>query len=294
MIDFGRVMTAMIVPFAEDGTVAYDVVEKLADYLVTHGTDTVLVCGTTGESPTLTGEEELELFKVVKHTVGDRGKVMAGTGSNCTRTAIAATRQAAELGLDGSLQVVPYYNKPPQAGLIAHFQAIAEAVPDLPMVLYNIPGRTGQNMDPETVATLAEVPNIVGVKAASGSLDQVSQMRSLTPPDFAIYSGDDSLTLPMMAVGAKGVISVARHLVGDRLQQMIQAFESGQPQKALEIHLELLPLFKDLFLTTNPIPVKAALELQGWTVGTPRLPLTPCPSPIRDQLRETLSHLGLL
>lgn len=294
MIDFGRVMTAMIVPFAEDGTVAYDVVEKLADYLVTHGTDTVLVCGTTGESPTLTGEEELELFKVVKHTVGDRGKVMAGTGSNCTRTAIAATRQAAELGLDGSLQVVPYYNKPPQAGLIAHFQAIAEAVPDLPMVLYNIPGRTGQNMDPETVATLAEVPNIVGVKAASGSLDQVSQMRSLTPPDFAIYSGDDSLTLPMMAVGAKGVISVASHLVGDRLQQMIQAFEAGQPKEALATHLELLPLFKDLFLTTNPIPVKAALELQGWFVGTPRLPLTPCPADLREQLRKTLSQLGLV
>ena len=293
MIDFGRVMTAMIVPFAEDGTVAYDTVEKLADHLVTHGTDTVLVCGTTGESPTLTWDEEFELFKVVKQTVGDRAKVIAGTGSNSTREAITATKHAAELGLDGTLQVVPYYNKPPQEGLIAHFQAIASATPDLPMILYNIPGRTGQNMAAETVATLADVPNIVGVKAASGSLEQVSKMRLLTDPEFAIYSGDDSLTLPMLAVGAKGVISVASHLVGDYLQQMIQAFESGQPQKALEIHLELLPLFKDLFLTTNPIPVKAALELQGWNVGTPRLPLTPCPAAVRDQLRETLSRLKL-
>ena len=293
MIEFGRVMTAMIVPFAEDGTVAYDTVEKLADHLVTHGTDTVLVCGTTGESPTLTWDEEFELFKVVKQTVGDRAKVIAGTGSNSTREAITATKHAAELGLDGTLQVVPYYNKPPQEGLIAHFQAIASATPDLPMILYNIPGRTGQNMAAETVATLADVPNIVGVKAASGSLEQVSKMRLLTDPEFAIYSGDDSLTLPMLAVGAKGVISVASHLVGDYLQQMIQAFESGQPQKALEIHLELLPLFKDLFLTTNPIPVKAALELQGWNVGTPRLPLTPCPAAVRDQLRETLSRLKL-
>ncbi len=294
MIDFGRVMTAMIVPFAEDGTVAYGTVEKLADYLVTHGTDTVLVCGTTGESPTLTWDEEFELFKVVKQTVGDRAKVIAGTGSNSTHEAIAATQQAADLGLDGTLQVVPYYNKPPQEGLIAHFQAIAAATPDLPIILYNIPGRTGQNMAPETVATLSEVPNIVGVKAASGSLEQVSQMRRLTRPEFVIYSGDDSLTLPMLALGAKGVISVASHLVGDRLQQMIQAFESGQNQTALEIHLELLPLFKGLFVTTNPIPVKAALELQGWAVGATRLPLTPCPEPIRDQLRETLSHLKLL
>ncbi|MEM9772142.1 MAG: 4-hydroxy-tetrahydrodipicolinate synthase [Cyanobacteria bacterium P01_D01_bin.73] len=284
-------MTAMITPFAENGAVAYDTVEKLTDYLVTHGTDTVLVCGTTGESPTLTWEEEFELFKVVKRTVGDRGKVIAGTGSNSTREAITATQHAAELGLDGTLQVVPYYNKPPQEGLLAHFRAIAAASPDLPMVLYNIPGRTGQNMEPETVAALAEVPNIVGVKAASGSLDQVSQMRRLTDPEFAIYSGDDSLTLPMLSVGAKGVISVASHLVGDRLQTMIQSFEQGKSKEAIAIHQDLLPLFKVLFLTTNPIPLKAALELQGWSVGAPRLPLTPCPETIREQIRETLSRL---
>ncbi|MEM6501222.1 MAG: 4-hydroxy-tetrahydrodipicolinate synthase [Cyanobacteria bacterium P01_C01_bin.89] len=291
MIDFGRVMTAMITPFSDSGAVAYDVVEKLADYLVTHGTDTVLVCGTTGESPTLTWEEEFELFKVVKQTVGSRGRVIAGTGSNSTREAITATQHAAELGLDGTLQVVPYYNKPPQEGLRAHFRAIAASVSDLPIILYNIPGRTGQNMTPETVAALAEVPNIVGVKAASGSLDQVSQMRRLTPPDFDIYSGDDSLTLPMLSVGAKGVISVASHLVGDALQAMIQAFEQGKSQEAIAIHQRLLPLFKVLFLTTNPIPVKAALELKGWSVGSSRLPLTSCPEPIREKVRETLDAL---
>ncbi len=291
MIDFGRVMTAIITPFSDSGAVAYDVVEKLADYLVTHGTDTILVCGTTGESPTLTWDEEFELFKVVKQAVGDRGKVIAGTGSNSTREAIAATQHAAELDLDGTLQVVPYYNKPPQEGLRSHFRAIAAANPDLPIILYNIPGRTGQNMTPETVANLAEVPNIVGIKAASGSLDQVSQIRRLTPPDFVIYSGDDSLTLPMLSVGAKGVISVASHLVGESLQAMIQAFEQGQSQEAIAIHQKLLPLFKVLFLTTNPIPVKAALELKGWIVGSPRLPLTPCPGSVRDKIRETLNTL---
>lgn len=287
-------MTAMIVPFAEDGSVNYAIVEQLTDYLVTHGTDTVVVCGTTGESPTLTWEEEYELFRVVKQTAADRAKVMAGTGSNSTREAIAATQKAAKLGLDGSLQVVPYYNKPPQEGLAAHFRAIAAAVPDLPLMLYNIPGRTGQNLLPETVAQLAEVDNIVAIKEASGNLDQVSAVRRLTPPAFKIYSGDDSLTLPMLAVGASGVVSVASHLVGDRLQSMIRAFESGQVADALTEHLALLPLFKALFLTTNPIPLKAALELSGWSVGKPRSPLMPCPDAIRQELKQVMIELSLI
>lgn len=287
-------MTAMIVPFAEDGSVNYAIVEQLTDYLVTHGTDTVVVCGTTGESPTLTWEEEYELFRVVKQTAADRAKVMAGTGSNSTREAIAATQKAAKLGLDGSLQVVPYYNKPPQEGLAAHFREIAAAVPELPLMLYNIPGRTGQNLLPETVAQLAEVNNIVAIKEASGNLDQVSTVRRLTPPTFKIYSGDDSLTLPMLAVGASGVVSVASHLVGDRLQSMIRSFEAGRVADALTEHLALLPLFKALFLTTNPIPLKAALELSGWSVGKPRSPLVPCPDAIRQDLKQVMIELSLI
>jgi 4-hydroxy-tetrahydrodipicolinate synthase len=287
-------MTAMIVPFAEDGNVDYAIVEQLTDYLVTHGTDTVVVCGTTGESPTLTWEEEYELFRVVKQTAADRAKVMAGTGSNSTREAIAATQKAAKLGLDGSLQVVPYYNKPPQEGLAAHFREIAAAVPELPLMLYNIPGRTGQNLLPETVAQLAEVNNIVAIKEASGNLDQVSTVRRLTPPTFKIYSGDDSLTLPMLAVGASGVVSVASHLVGDRLQSMIRSFEAGRVADALTEHLALLPLFKALFLTTNPIPLKAALELSGWSVGKPRSPLVPCPDAIRQDLKQVMIELSLI
>jgi len=294
MAGFGRVMTAMVTPFDQSGDVNYAVAEALAAHLVAHGTDTLVICGTTGESPTLSWDEEYQLFNVVKQTVAGNAKVVAGTGSNSTQEAIAATQKAEKLGLDGSLQVVPYYNKPPQEGLYRHFKAIAEATPDLPMILYNIPGRTGQNLAPETIARLAAVPNIVGVKEASGSLDQVSQVRRSTPPDFGIYSGDDSLTLPMLAVGGQGVISVASHLVGDSLQQMIQAFEQGHVQIATQIHLKLLPLFKALFITTNPIPVKAALRLQGWQVGGLRLPLNDESAIAEPQLKAAMAELGLL
>jgi len=294
MAGFGRVMTAMVTPFDQSGDVNYAVAEALAAHLVAHGTDTLVICGTTGESPTLSWDEEYQLFNVVKQTVAGNAKVIAGTGSNSTQEAIAATQKAEKLGLDGSLQVVPYYNKPPQEGLYRHFKAIAEATPDLPMILYNIPGRTGQNLAPETIARLAAVPNIVAVKEASGSLDQVSQVRRSTPPDFGIYSGDDSLTLPMLAVGGQGVISVASHLVGDSLQQMIQAFEQGHVQIATQIHLKLLPLFKALFITTNPIPVKAALRLQGWQVGGLRLPLNDESAIAEPQLKAAMAELGLL
>jgi len=287
-------MTAMVTPFDQSGDVNYAVAEALAAHLVAHGTDTLVICGTTGESPTLSWDEEYQLFNVVKQTVAGNAKVVAGTGSNSTQEAIAATQKAEKLGLDGSLQVVPYYNKPPQEGLYRHFKAIAEATPDLPMILYNIPGRTGQNLAPETIARLAAVPNIVAVKEASGSLDQVSQVRRSTPPDFGIYSGDDSLTLPMLAVGGQGVISVASHLVGDSLQQMIQAFEQGHVQIATQIHLKLLPLFKALFITTNPIPVKAALRLQGWQVGGLRLPLNDESAIAEPQLKAAMAELGLL
>jgi 4-hydroxy-tetrahydrodipicolinate synthase len=285
----------MITPFKEDGSVNYAVAEKLAAHLVARGTDTLVVCGTTGESPTLTWDEEYQLFQVALSCAAGKAKVIAGTGSNSTSEAIAATEKAAKLGLDGSLQVVPYYNKPPQEGLYQHFKAIAEACPDLPLILYNIPGRTGQDMKAETVARLAEIPNIVAIKEASGNLDQASQIRAMTPASFAIYSGDDSLTLPLLAVGSAGVVSVASHLVGDRLQTMIQAFETGQTKVATEIHLQLFPLFKALFKTTNPIPVKTALRLQGWDVGHTRLPL--CDDPAVDLskiLPAEMAKLSLL
>jgi 4-hydroxy-tetrahydrodipicolinate synthase len=286
-------MTAMITPFDQNGQVNYAETERLAAHLAANGTDTIVVCGTTGESPTLTWDEEFALFKVVKSAVAGNAKVMAGTGSNSTSEAISATQKAAALGLDGSLQVVPYYNKPPQDGLYRHFRAIAEAS-DMPIMLYNVPGRTSQNLLPETVAKLAAVPNIVAIKEASGDLDQASHMRRLTPPDFAIYSGDDSLTLPMLAVGSCGVVSVASHLVGNELQQMIQLFEQGQVKKACEIHLKLLTLCKSLFITTNPIPIKAAMKLSGWDVGNCRSPLCDAPDDVIELLRQTLSSLNLL
>lgn len=291
---FGRVLTAMATPFKDNGEVNYPVAEELAVYLADHGTDTLAVCGTTGESPALTWDEEYTLFKSVQQAVGGKAKILAGTGSNSTKEAIEATQKAAKLGLDGSLQVVPYYNKPPQAGLQGHFKAIAQAVPDLPIMLYNVPGRTGCNLLPETVAQLANISNVVAVKEASGNLDQVSQINRLTPKSFHVYSGDDSLTLPMLSVGAVGVVSVASHLVGDRLQQMIKAFASGQATQAADIHLALFPLFKALFSVTSPIPLKVALAIQGWNIGNCRLPLCE-PSPeLQQQMKAVLSDMDLL
>ncbi|GAA6623588.1 4-hydroxy-tetrahydrodipicolinate synthase [Scytonema sp. NUACC26] len=293
MVDFGRVLTAMITPFREDGSVNYDVAAELAVHLASNGTDTIVVCGTTGESPSLTWDEEYQLFSVVVQAVQGKALVIAGCGSNSTKEAIAATQKAATIGVHGTLQVVPYYNKPPQAGLYQHFQAIAQATPELPILLYNVPGRTGQNLLPQTVARLAEIDNIVGIKESSGNLDQASELRRLTPADFPIYSGDDYLTLPLLAVGAKGVVSVASHVVGNQLQQMVRAFESGQIQSAREIHLQLFPLFKALFATTNPIPIKKALNLLGWKVGSTRLPLTEADPEVSQKLERVLQELNL-
>ncbi len=284
----------MVTPFTESDQVNYQVAEELAVHLSDHGTDTLVVCGTTGESPTLSWAEEYELFQVVQKAVAGKAAVIAGTGSNSTREAIAATQKAAKLGLDGALLVVPYYNKPPQEGLYQHFKAIAAALPEFPLVLYNVPSRTGQNLHSETVARLAEIPSIVAIKEASGDLDQASLIRQLTPPEFGLYSGDDSLTLPLLALGGQGVVSVASHLVGEQLQQMIQAFFQGQHQTALQIHLKLFPLFQALFTTTNPIPVKTALGLQGWNVGATRPPLSLPPVEIGQSLKTVLQELSLL
>lgn len=291
---FGQVITAMVTPLDTEGNINYPLAEKLAVHLLENGSDGLVVCGTTGESPTLTYEEEYELFQVIKQAVGNKGKIIVGTGSNCTREAIKATQKAEKLQLDGSLQVVPYYNKPPQSGLYEHFKAIAQACPDIAIMLYNIPGRTGQNLLPETVVKLAEIENIVAIKEASGNLDQAGQIRADLGENFAIYSGDDSMTLPLLSIGGVGVVSVASHLVGVQMKEMIQAFEVGSVKTALEIHLRLLPLFKAIFCTTNPIPIKAALELQGWPVGKGRLPLPEITPEQKNLLESVLKDLSLL
>ena len=291
---FGRVITAMVTPFAEDGSVNYAMTEKLADHLVENGSDGLVICGTTGESPTLSWAEEYELFKVVKQAVGNKAKIIAGTGSNSTTEAIAATKEAEKLGLDGSLQVVPYYNKPPQEGLYNHFRAIAEAAPDLPMMLYNVPGRTSRNLEPETVANLAQIGNIVAIKEASGNLEQACKIRCLTPDAFAIYSGEDALMLPMLAVGGVGVVSVASHLVGKQMQEMIREFAKGNNKQATAIQVKFFPLFQALFMTTNPIPVKTALNLQGWNVGGLRTPLSELQLDLLEKLKIILKELDLV
>ena len=270
-MDFGKVITAMVTPFDEDLKVDFKALENLIEHLLENGTDTLLVAGTTGESPTLTDEEKLELFKTTKTIVGNRAKIMAGTGSNNTQHSIELSRKAEKLGVDGLLLVAPYYNKPTQEGLYQHFKSIALAV-DIPVVPYHVPGRTSVSLEPETLAQLSNIPNVIAVKDAGGNLDNTSKIRALAP-DLVIYSGDDSLTLPMLALGCKGVISVASHIVGKDIKAMIDNFEKGKIQRAQQIHLQLLDMFRGLFVITNPIPVKAALNEMGVKVGGLRLPL---------------------
>ena len=281
----------MVTPFTADGAVDHDLAARLADHLVSHGSDGLVICGTTGESPTLSWAEQHRMIAAVQEAVAGRASIIAGSGSNCTAEAVEATRQAAALGVDGALVVVPYYNKPPQEGLEAHFRAVAAAAPELPLMLYNIPGRTGCSLAPETTERLLDCPNVVSFKAASGTTEEVSALRLLCGDRLAIYSGDDALTLPMLAVGAVGVVSVASHVAGPQISSMIRAFLAGDLAQALALHEQLLPLCKALFASTNPIPVKAALELSGWPVGAPRLPLIPASEPVKQRLSETLAAL---
>ena len=281
----------MVTPFAADGSVDLDLAARLAVHLVEQGSDGLVLCGTTGESPTLSWQEQHEIFVAVKGAVGGRAPLLAGSGSNCTAEAVEATREAASLGADGALVVVPYYNKPPQDGLEAHFRAVAQAAPELPLMLYNIPGRTGTSLAPKTTARLLDCPNVVSFKAASGTTEEVSALRALCGDRLAIYSGDDALTLPMLAVGAVGVVSVASHIAGPQISAMVKAFLAGDLAGALALHEQLLPLCKALFCTTNPIPVKAALELSGWPVGAPRLPLLSAEPDVRMRLNSTLAAL---
>ncbi|MBQ2871783.1 4-hydroxy-tetrahydrodipicolinate synthase [bacterium] len=259
--DAGEVITAMVTPMDKERRVDYNGMEVLAKHLTDNGTDTILVAGTTGESPTLTFEEELELLGSVRSVVGKTAKIVMGAGSNCTATAINAAKKAAAAGADALLSVVPYYNKPSQKGLYEHFSAIAKAVKDTPIILYNIPVRTGSNMSPDTVAKLAnDFDNIVALKQSFPDLDVITELKEKLPSDVAIYCGDDSLTLPMLSLGAHGVISVASHVVGKDVKAMVRAFKEGRIEDALKLHLHLAPLFRKLFMAPNPVPVKYALS----------------------------------
>ncbi|HLW61671.1 MAG TPA: 4-hydroxy-tetrahydrodipicolinate synthase [bacterium] len=292
MASFGQVLTAMVTPMDRALAVDYDRAAALAKRLVDTGSDGLVVCGTTGESPTLTDEEKIRLFATVREAVGTRAKVIAGTGTYNTAHSVHLTREAERVGCDGVLLVNPYYNKPSQEGLYQHFKAVAEST-RLSVMLYNIQSRTSVNCEPATIARLADVPNIVAVKEASGNLDQMSQIRKLTPPEFHLYSGDDSLTLPLLAVGGTGVVSVASHLAGREIKAMIQAFQTGDVKRALGIHLRLWPLFKVIFITTNPTPVKAAMAMAGFEVGGLRLPLIEATPAERERIGAVLRDLAL-
>lgn len=293
MKKFGNLITAMVTPFKDDLSVDYDQAAQLAVRLVESGSDGVVVCGTTGESPTLSFEEKVGLYQAVTEAIGGKAVVIAGTGSYDTGSSIKLTQAAEKVGVDGIMLVVPYYNKPPQEGLYQHFKEIAQKT-ELPVMLYNVPGRTSQNLLPDTIARLTELDNVVAVKEASGNMEQVAEIRRKTPENFAIYSGDDSLTLPIMSVGGIGVVSVASHLVGRRMKEMIKSFLSGDVREATRIHLELLPLFKVMFITTNPIPVKTAVNLSGFKAGGLRLPLVEPTNEQRNAIRECLRQVGLL
>lgn len=288
-----RLLTAMITPYDNDMRVNYPKAAEIAQYLVDNGTQGVVVCGTTGESPVLSEDEKIRLFATVKERVGSPIPVWANTGGNNTAQSIRLSREAEKTGVDGIMAVTPYYNKPTQEGLYQHFKAIAESV-SLPVMLYNVPGRTSCNLLPSTVERLSAVENIVAVKEASGDMDQTSLLVSTLPPKVKVYSGDDSMTLPMMALGAYGVVSIASHLVGKDIQRMIDAFVQGEPGEAARIHLALFPIFKGLFMTTNPVPLKAALNMLGMDVGGLRLPLVPVNEEERASVREMLRSSGLL
>lgn len=292
-IDFGRLLTAMVTPLTKDLSVDYEQTKKLARYLVESGSEGLVVAGTTGESPTLTKDEKIELFKIVVEEIGGQAVVIAGTGGNNTAESIALTQAAEKSGVDGVMLVGPYYNKPSQEGLYQHFKMVAEST-DLPVMLYNIPGRTAVNILPATVERLAQIENIVAIKEASGSMDQVSELRCILPDNFSIYSGDDALTLPLMALGGKGIISVSAHIVGPKMKEMINAFTSGNITMAIKLHLELFPVFKAMFVTTNPVPVKAALNMLGKQVGMPRLPLVEASAEEKETIKKVLASQGLL
>lgn len=269
----GPIATAMVTPFQIDGSINYTVTELLIEHLLSTGTDSLVVCGTTGESPTLRMEEKLKFIKFIVEKVNKRVPVIAGTGSNSTAASIDLSIKAEALGVDGLMIVTPYYNKPNQRGLIAHYEAIANET-ILPIIIYNIPSRSVINMELDTLVALSEIPSIKFLKDASGNLDQMTRIMAKTKGNLEVYSGDDSLTLPLLAIGGTGVISVASHIVGNDMKKMMEAFQNGNHTEAARIHQSLLPLIQALFKHPNPIVVKYALSKIGLEVGSLRLPLT--------------------
>ena len=289
--DAGEVITAMVTPFDKNREIDYNKVEELTKYLINNGSDTLLVAGTTGEGPTLTHEEEIEVLSTVKRANANKAKVIMNAGSNCTMTAIRTAKLAEKEDVDAILSVVPYYNKPSQKGMIEHFSAIAKST-SLPVIIYNIPSRTGVNMQPQTVAQLAkEFDNIVGIKQSCGDMDAITEMKLLCPEDFSIYSGDDSLTLPMLSLGARGVISVASHIFGSELKSMIRNYKTGEFLAALNMHKKLYPAFKKLFMAPNPVPVKAALAHKGIIEDVVRRPLVELSDDEKTELFKVLDSV---
>lgn len=289
MKDFGRLLTAMVTPFSADGKVDYAQAKRLTGALLNSGSDGMVVSGTTGEGPTLTHEEKLRLISEVKSAAGKKGMVIAGTGSYSTAASIELTREAEKAGVDGCLLVVPYYSRPTQEGLYQHFKAIAEAT-SLPCILYNVPSRTVANLNAETVVRLSQIDNIIGIKEASTNFEQIARIIAGAGEGFLVYSGNDSDTLPLLALGGYGVISVASHIVGLQLRQMIDFFISGKTREAAKLHGDLLPLMNVLFVVANPMPLKYALNYLGFSVGLPRLPLTVPDEKSKALIRETLTH----
>jgi len=286
-MNFGQVLTAMVTPFDQNGEIDFNATRELVNYLIANGSDGLVVAGTTGESPTLTTEEKVALFKFCVEVVDGRVPVIAGTGSNNTRASISLTSLAEEAGVDGIMLVAPYYNKPSQEGLFQHFKAISESTV-LPVMLYNIPGRSVINMTVDTIVRLSKIENIVAIKEASGNLDAMAEIISLTADDFTLYSGDDGLTLPVLAIGGAGVVSVASHIIGNEIQEMVNSFKNGHLKDASSAHRSLLPIMKALFASPNPTPVKAALNITGVNVGGVRLPLVPLNTDQESALRGIL------
>lgn len=290
--NFGSLMTAMVTPFDGNGAVDFEALKALVEKCIAEEADTLVVTGSTGEGATLDTDEKMKLYAEVVKLARGRVKVMAGTGTNNTKQSIELTRQAEATGVDGIMLVVPYYNKPPQDALIEHFNTIARTT-NLPIMLYNVPGRTASNMLPKTVATLSEVENIVALKDAAGNMDQTTETLRLVRPGFRVYSGDDSLTLPMLSLGAVGVVSVASHLVGSDIKRMINLHQAGRVQEAAELHRKLYPVFKAMFVTTNPVPLKAALNLIGVKVGGLRLPLKEAGPAEVEAVKKALGEYGI-
>ncbi len=290
---FGAVVTAMVTPFREDHSLDLDRAQELAVHLLEHGSDALVVAGSTGEAPTLTHKEKVELFRAVIEAARGRGKVLCGTGTYSTAETVELSREAEDAGADGLLLVTPYYNKPPQRGLLEHFTLVAGAV-SVPIVAYNIPGRTGTRIEHETLLSMSKVSNIVGVKDSTGDFQAISRLIGEAPADFEVYSGDDWATFGYVCLGAVGVVSVAGHLVGERMKRIIELIDGGDVPGARAIHEELTPLFNALFITSNPIPVKTALDLVGRPVGPPRLPLVPATAEERARIEKALADAGLL